>query len=339
MAASMKPSLLVLYCGGTIGMRQNIRTSALRPEIPIEELLQRSPLLQTEFSIKTKTITMIDSTNIQPHHWMEIVKTIVGNYHHYDGFVVIHGTDTMAYTASALSFALGNLGKPVVFTGSQVPPDILGSDAIGNMVNACMTATMDFAEVAISFGTVILRGNRCIKISESERNAFISPVFPPLGSIRLQPELTYDGVRRRHGGKIELANTFDGSIAVMKIVPGIDPRILNSIIDTEIDGLIVESFGPGNIPNQEQSLLPAIARARRKNIPVLVSTQCIYGTTRMYLYEVGQRALKLGVIPTGDMTPEAAFVKLKWGLGQGMDAEGITKLFGKDIAGEVTIGG
>ncbi|TSC58152.1 MAG: L-asparaginase I [Candidatus Peregrinibacteria bacterium Greene0416_62] len=335
----MKPSLLVLYCGGTIGMRQNVRTSALRPEITIEDLLKFSPLLQTEFSLQTKTITMIDSTNIQPHHWMEIAASIAHDYHHYDGFVVIHGTDTMAYTATALSFALGNIGKPVVFTGSQVPPDILGSDAIGNMVNACMAATMDFAEVAIAFGTAILRGNRSIKISESERNAFISPVFPALGSIRLQPELTYDGVRRRHGGKIELMNTFDGSIAVVKIVPGMDPKILDTIIDTDIDGLIVESFGPGNIPNQEQSLLSSIARARRKNIPVLVSTQCIYGTTRMYLYEVGQRALKLGVIPTGDMTPEAAFVKLKWGLGQGMDTEDITRLFGKDIAGEVTIGG
>lgn len=335
----MKPSLLVLYCGGTIGMRQNVRTSALRPEIAIEELLSFSPLLQKEFSIKSKTITMIDSTNIQPHHWMEIAKTIAHDYHQYDGFVVIHGTDTMAYTATALSFALGNLGKPVVFTGSQVPPDILGSDAVGNIVNACMTATMDFAEVVIAFGTSILRGNRSTKISESERNAFISPVFPALGSIRLQPELTFEGVRRRHGGKLDLVNSFKGSVAVVKIVPGMEPALLDAIIKTDIDGLIVESFGPGNIPNQEQSLLPSIARARKKKIPVLVSTQCIYGTTRMYLYEVGQRALKFGVVPTGDMTPEAAFVKLKWGLGQGMDTEGITKLFGKDIAGEVTIGG
>lgn len=335
----MKPSLLVLYCGGTIGMRQNVRTSALRPELTIEELLKFSPLLQKEFSIKTKTITMIDSTNIQPHHWMEIAKAIAHDYQHYDGFVVLHGTDTMAYTATALSFALGNLGKPVVFTGSQVPPEILGSDAVSNMVHACMAATMDFAEVAIAFGTSILRGNRSIKISESERDAFISPVFPALGSIRLQPELTFDGVRRRHGGNLDLNNMFKGSVAVVKIVPGLDPRLLDTIIDTDIDGLIVESFGPGGIPNQEQSLLPSIARARKKKIPVLVCTQCIYGTTRMYLYEVGQHALKLGVIPTGDMTPEAAFVKLKWGLGQGLDAEGIIKLFGKDIAGEVTIRG
>jgi L-asparaginase len=332
-----KPSLLLLYCGGTIGMRQDVRTSALQPELSIDELVAYAPLLASEFNIKTQTVTNLDSTNIQPHHWSKIAEIIEKEYGNFDGFVVIHGTDTMAYTASALSYALGNIGKPVVITGSQVPPEILGTDAISNMINACMAATMDFAEVAIVFGTKILRGNRSMKVSESERNAFISPVFPELGSIRLQPEITYNNIPRRHGGALDVKKKFSGNVAVLKVVPGLEPEIIKAVLDSKIDGLILESFGPGNIPNQERNLLPYIEMAKEKEIPVLISTQCIYGTTRMYLYEVGQSAMDLGVIPTGDMTPEAAYVKLKWALGQARNSKEIAKIFSRNVAGEVTI--
>lgn len=318
-------------------MRQDVRTSALQPELSIDELVAYAPLLASEFNIKTQTITNLDSTNIQPHHWSKIAEIIEKEYGNFDGFVVIHGTDTMAYTASALSYALGNIGKPVVITGSQVPPEILGTDAISNMVNACMAATMDFAEVAIVFGTKILRGNRSMKVSESERNAFISPVFPELGSIRLQPEITYNNIPRRHGGVLDVKKKFSGNVAVLKVVPGLEPEIIKAILDAKIDGLILESFGPGNIPNQERNLLPYIEMAKQKGVPVLISTQCIYGTTRMYLYEVGQSAMDLGVIPTGDMTPEAAYVKLKWALGQTKNSKDVAKIFSRNTAGEVTI--
>jgi len=334
-----KPSILILYCGGTIGMRQDTKTSALRPELTVDDLLRYAPALGTEFSVKTITITNLDSTNIQPHHWQEIAQAIAKRYDDFDGFVVLHGTDTMAYTASALSLALGDLGKPVILTGAQVPPDLIGSDATGNLVNACQAATMDFAEVAIVFGTMILRGNRSTKISESDRNAFASPVFPVLGAIRLQPELSYANVRRRHGGSLVLRHHFAGNIAVIKLVPGLDPAVLMAILEHGgIDGLILESFGPGNIPNKEMNLLPAIQQAKKQSIPILITSQCIAGTTRMYLYEVGQRALELGVIPTRDMTPESAYIKLKWVLGQTRKPREIIKLFDQDIAGEVTVG-
>jgi L-asparaginase len=274
---------------------------------------------------------------MQPHHWTTIAKAIYKEYGNYDGFVVAHGTDTMAYTASALSLTLGNLGKPVVLTGAQVPPDILGSDALSNLVHACQVATMNFAEVSIVFGTKILRGNRSMKVSESERNAFISPVFAELGSIRLQPELTYGNVRRRHSGQLELHAEFDGDVAVVKCVPGLSPTVITRIINAGIDGLILESFGPGNLPNKENSLLPCIKLARKKKIPVVISTQCLYGTTRMYLYEIGQEVLQLGVIPAGDMTPETAYVKLKWALAQTKDVEKVREILSGDIAGEVTV--
>lgn len=333
-----KTSVLILYCGGTIGMRQDTKTSALQPLLTIEDLLKYTPLLEEEFHIDTHTITNIDSTNIQPSHWSAITSAIQEEYQNYDGFVVLHGTDTMAYTASALSYSLGNLGKPVILTGAQVPPDILGSDAFVNMVSACQASTIDFADVAILFGNRILRGNRSTKISEDDRNAFLSPVFPELGTVRLQPQITYNTIRRRHGGSLKIQNVFTGNVAVIRIVPGMNPSIIDSIVDSGIEGLILESFGPGNIPNKETSLLPSITAACKKGIPVLIATQCIYGTTRMYLYEVGQRAIELGVIPTGDMTTEAAFVKLKWALGQTKDPNKIANLFGKNIAGEVTIG-
>lgn len=331
-----KPSLLLLYCGGTIGMRQDVQTSALKPKLTARELLKHERQLEEDFNITVKTITNIDSTNMQPHHWQSIAQAIGEEYNNYDGFVVTHGTDTMAYTASALSLALHNLGKPVVLTGAQVPPEILGSDALSNLVHACQVATMDIAEVCIVFGTKILRGNRSMKVSESERNAFISPVFPDLGSLRLQPELTYPNVRRRHSGMVELKNAFDGEVVVLKCAPGMSPEAVEAIVESGIGGLILESFGPGNVPNMENSLIPAIKKASKKNIPVVISTQCIYGTTRMYLYEVGQQVMQLGVIPTRDMTPETAYVKLKWALAQTNDMEKIRSIFNTDIAGEVS---
>lgn len=333
-----KPSLLLLFCGGTIAMRQDVVTAALAPHLSAKELLASDAHLQDEFLIKTKTITNIDSTNMQPHHWETVAKGIEQNYADYDGFVIAHGTDTMAYTASALSFALQNLGKPVVLTGAQVPPEIVGSDAITNLIHAFQVATMDFAEVVIVFGNRILRGNRSTKVSESERDAFISPVFPELGFIRLQPELTYPNIRRRHTGMVELKNGFSGNVAMVKCVPGFSPKTLEAIINSGIDGLIIESFGPGNVPNQENSLLPCLKLAHKKGIPVLICTQCIYGTTRMYLYEVGRQAMELGVIPTRDMTSEAAFVKLKWALKKTKDQAKIAEIFNTDVAGEVTMG-
>jgi L-asparaginase len=232
---------------------------------------------------------------------------------------------------------LQGIGKPVVFTGAQVPPDIIGSDAMGNLVHAFQVASMDLAEVVIVFGDVILRGNRSMKASESQRNAFMSPVFPQLGSIRLQPEIIYPSVRRRHSGRPTLQAEFAGNIAMLKCVPGLTTGVLDSIIGGGIDGLILETFGPGNVPNQEHSLLPSIAKAKKKNIPIVICTQCIFGTTRMYLYEVGRQAMELGVIPSRDMTPEAAFVKLKWALGQTKNAQEIAAIFDRDIAGEVTL--
>ncbi len=196
---------------------------------------------------------------------------------------------------------------------------------------------MDLAEVSIVFGTSILRGNRSMKVSESERNAFISPVFPALGSIRLQPEITYPNVRRRHGGALELHNSFRGNIAVVKCVPGLSPKTVMAIVQSGIEGLILESFGPGNLPDHENSLLPCIKAAHKKGIPVLIATQCIYGTTRMYLYEVGQHALQLGVIPTRDMTPETAFVKLKWARSYCKTIDEVRAVMDRDIAGEVSI--
>ncbi len=332
-----RPSILLLYSGGTIGMRQNAKTSALEPYFDVDDLVRYTKSLTKVISIDTRTITNIDSTNMQPHHWMNIAQVVQQEYDNYDGFVVAHGTDTMAYTASALSFSLGNLGKPIVLTGAQVPPDILGSDSGSNLIHACQVATMDFAEVAIVFGTKILRGNRSLKVSESERNAFLSPIFPDLGSIRLRPELNPMNAKRRHNSPLEMHNNFVGNVAVVKCVPGMSPKIIESIVASGIDGLILESFGPGNVPSKENSLLPPIKATLEKNIPVLIATQCIYGATRMYLYDVGQKAIKLGVIPTGDMTPEAAYVKLKWALAQSKKITDISVIFSTDIAGEITI--
>lgn len=333
-----KPSILLLYCGGTIGMRQDAETSALHPSITSDQVLDYSAALRKEYEIDSITISNIDSSNMQPSHWERLIKEIASKYHDYDGFVVVQGTDTMAYTASALSFAFGDLGKPVVLTGTQVPPNILGSDAQNNLIHAFQVATMDLAEVVIVFGSKILRGNRTTKISESDRDAYMSPVFPELGSIRLKPELSYSKVYRRHNSQIDLKNGFSGNVAVVQCAPGLSPEILNNIIKSGADGIILETFGPGNVPTKGNSLIPCIQKAKKSGIPFVISTQCIYGSTRLYLYEVGQEAAKYGAIPASDMTSEAAYTKLLWALDQTGDPDDIAQIFAKNYAGEVTVG-
>src|SRR3989339_567076 len=216
--------VLILFCGGTIIMQESKEGSLVVAEKQkaIKSLLSLEPRLKEVSKLDVEYVDNIDSSNITGAHWDKIATIIAKKYDRYDGFVITHGTDTMSYTASALSFALQNLGKPVVLTGAQVPPEMLGSDALTNLVHACQVATMDLAEVMIVFGTRILRGNRSMKVSESERNAFLSPVFPPLGTIRLQPDISYPNVKRRHGGAITLRDAFAGNIAVGKCVPGMD---------------------------------------------------------------------------------------------------------------------
>ncbi len=322
--------ICILFCGGTITMKRN-KKGALEPFYNAKDLLNFVPQLNQLANISVIQLANIDSTNIEPKFWTILAETIKKNIDTFDGFVITHGTDTMAYTTSAISFALSNIKKPVIFTGSQKPISDIPSDATNNLINSVIVATKFNTGACIVFGPKILRGNRSTKISESTLDAFNSPMVDPLGIISLEPLITSS-----YKQKINKTSTlmFDPNIAVIKITPGLSQKYLDHIISSDVHGLIFEGFGTGNVP---KNLIPFIVKAKDHNLPVIILSQCLNGVARMQLYKVGQDTLKAGAISGEDMTIEAAATKLMWILAQTRDIKKIRKLFLTNIAGEVTI--
>lgn len=309
---------------------------SLAPAMGVEELLKLVPEISQVAKVSYEFVVDIDSTNMDPSIWSRIAKIIHDNYGRYNGFVVTHGTDTMAYTASALSFALQGLAKPIVFTGSQKPPEDLASDARSNIVNAIRVATMKIPEVCIVFGTRILRGNRSQKKSETSLNAFWSPVAAPLGKVTLDPELYHKRFFRSKLKGLFYKPNFESNVMYYQLFPGLKPKYMEMAIDNGSKGIILNSFGAGNVPIKKYSLIPIIKKAVAKNIPVVITTQSVAGSTQMLLYEVGYEALKAGAISALDMTSEASVTKLMWILAQTNDLKKVKKLMQTNLAGELT---
>ncbi|MCL5798264.1 MAG: asparaginase [Patescibacteria group bacterium] len=324
--------ILILFCGGTLAMKRDNRGN-LSPYYESKDLIKRVPHLSEIAAIDIENIVNIDSSNFQPEIWTEIAIKIADNISKYEGFIIIHGTDTMAYTASALSFALLNLGKPVVLTGGQKPMDDIGTDGINNLINAVLVINYGIPDIYIVFGTKILKGNRATKISESSLDAFDSVMRLPLGEIALEPKL-FIKEKKTRSQKLKLKPKFEPDIVIFDLFPGFRPKYLDEIIESQCKGVILKSFGSGNIPDNFISL---IGRANQKDLPVVIISQCYKGLTQMQLYEVGQNALNVGAIPGRDMTLEAASTKLMWGLANYKAVNKIRKLFNTNIAGEVTI--
>lgn len=307
----------------------------LAPAASADELAALVPGIEALADFGYKFAADIDSTNMHPAIWKNLAQIIFDEYKNYDGFVVTHGTDTMAYTASALSFALRNLDKPVVITGSQKSIFDLASDAPNNLINAVKTALLEVPEVCLVFGSRILRGNRSQKISEKKLDAFWSPMVLPLGCIALEPEITAERIWHWPSGNLEFAPNFENEVVFYQLFPGLDKKYIEAAIERGCKGIILNSYGAGNVPNGEFSLLPAIKKAAEKNIPVVVATQCVEGSTRM-IYEVGKAALEAGAIPAFDMTSEAAATKLMWVLAQTKEMEKIKEMMRTNYCGEIT---
>jgi L-asparaginase len=245
-----------------------------------------------------------------PAYWDRMADVIAENYEKYDGFVITHGTDTMAYTASALSYSLQNLGKPVVLTGAQIPGSKIETDGRRNFVNAVQVATMDIAGVMIVFDEEIILGSRSSKVSESKLDAFETINWDLLGEIRIDLRLS-DEHKSRHDGKLELKKGFEPNIAIYNMFPGFPVTILNNAIESGIKGMILRAYGPGNI---SYDYLEVIKNAHKKKIPIVVATQCLEGATSMHLYDVGKQALDAGCIQAYDMSIESIVTKLMWAL-------------------------
>lgn len=327
--------------GGTIGMVRGA-TGALRPAASVGELLDQVPAAARYAALELVPLASLDSTNVAPEHWAALIEAVVSAHTHADGILVLHGTDTMAYSATALSLALPRGGHlPVVFTGSQLPLKSDHTDAARNLIGALLTLRLairrQIAEVMIVFGDRVLRANRAIKTSEIRFPAFDSPAFPLLG------EMTAAGIRltglhtTRTRDTLPTADPrFDGAILTVDMTPGLPPALLRAALASgSCKGLILRSLGTGNIPNLgELSLVPVIREATVAGIPVAVTTKFVGGSTRMGLYEPGRDALEAGALPTGDLTDVAAQVKLMAALGRGLDPRAFLL---SDIAGELTL--
>ncbi len=332
----IKPHILLLTTGGTITMVRDGKTGSLVPARSSDELIGHFPEVKNIAQITKKEVINIDSTNIQLDHWQKIARAIYSSYHEYDGFVITHGTDTLAYTASALSFMLQNLNKPVIMTGSQMPLGEVGSDARNNFINSFIAATKDIHEIAVLFGEKIIRGTRAKKISAFHLNAFESVNEKPIGEVGLAIKL-FEHRRRRCAKKIKTAYNFNKNVFLLKLFPAISPRIFDKIIEMGYEGIVIEGFGAGNIPTVENSILPGIQRAVNKNIPVVIGTQCLLGEVDLSLYEVGMKAARIGAIPAFDMTLETTLCKLMYALGTTSDLKTVEKIMKTDICGEIKI--
>lgn len=347
-----KPRVKIIGFGGTIAMAPDEK-GTLSPAISVDEIAKQVPNISNLAEISLEQVQSKDSTNVNPRDWRVLINKIyeTEKSSDVDAVIVTHGTDTMAYSASAVALALGkDLTIPVVFTGSQLPMGDLGTDARFNLENAMKTVVAakkdSIAEVMIVFSDKVLRGARTIKMSEAEFNAFDSPAFPPLAAITATGVEFNDFAFRPVGDKTvtKPKNRFSRHILCVEVVPGLDRNLLMHIIESEkICGLLLKSLGSGNVPSEgEYSLLPVIELAREYNIPVLIASKFVGGNTRMEMYEPGMKALEMGANPCGDMTPEMSQVKLMWLLGnrdnirEPVDLGWLRNEIQTDYVGEIT---
>ena len=300
-----------------------------------ELMFEAIPELSEIAEINIKPLFFEDSSDINRKHWKKLAEQIEREYDRYDGFVILHGTDTMAYTASALSFALQQLSKPVILTGSQVPMSNIRSDARRNLINAVEMATMNLPEVAICFNDFVYRGNRSTKMSIGDFDAFSSPNYPPLAEIGLKIELS-NSVRSTSDA-LEVYTGFSDRVFLLKIFPNLNPGFLDQLEFGDTRALLVEAFGSGNFPIKgKQSLLPFFKKCVDQNILLIFNSQAAYDSVELQNYESGRKALQLGALSAKDMTTEAALTKTMHLLERYDQNEAVKEHFQRNIVGEMT---
>jgi len=325
----------LIQTGGTIAMDLGKQQPELNPEKWIELLHTQIPELSAIAELHIDKVFFEDSSDINMTHWQQLIRHLQINYEVYDGFVILHGTDTMAYTASALSFALQNLSKPVVLTGSQVPMNNLRSDARRNLVNAVELATHTMYEVAICFNDYLFRGNRSTKMSIGDFDAFASPNHTPIAEIGL--DIQFHVNYGKPAGKFWSCTDFSDRFYLLKLHPNLDPSLLVPLGNNELKVIIMEAFGSGNFPMKgKYNLLPFIENCRKSSVEIIITSQAPYDSVDLSLYESGKAALSLGAISAGDMTVEATITKTMHLLGKGVAGDDFKAQFEQNIAGERT---
>lgn len=339
-----QPKVLIVYTGGTIGMIQDTKTGVLKA-FDFKHLSSQIPELE-RLNVCLETISFekpVDSSEMDPSHWKKIAEIVHENYDNYDGFVVLHGSDTMAYSASALSFMLQGLKKPVIFTGSQLPIGTIRTDGKENIITAIEiagekdeNALSVIQEVAIYFEYSLYRGNRTSKISASHFEAFSSPNFPELAVAGVQ--INYSKQEKlEKPQEVEFFTNFEDRVALLKIFPGFSPKVYSSIFDINtVKGIVIESFGSGNVPSNKDFQNLVLNYLAAGGI-ILNITQCSTGKVNQGKYETSAFLEQNGVVGGNDLTTEAAITKMMYLLGKYSKREEIISKLKENIAGEISL--
>ncbi|MBL7885867.1 MAG: asparaginase [Flavobacterium sp.] len=337
-----KPNILLIYTGGTIGMMKDFETGALKA-FNFKKLLQKIPeIKQLDCVIETISFAKpIDSSNMNPEKWVQIATIIQENYDSFDGFVVLHGSDTMSYSASALSFMLENLNKPVVFTGSQLPIGDLRTDAKENLITAIQIASLQqkgktvINEVCLYFEYKLYRGNRTTKINAEHFNAFTSPNYPALAESGVHLNVNTNLLNTKTPKKLVVRKELNDNVAIIKMFPGINESVLTAIFSIpNLKGVVLETYGSGNAPTEEW-FIQILKKAIKNGLFIVNVTQCSGGSVNMGQYETSTQLKKIGIISGKDITTEAAITKMMYLLGQNVAPKVFKTIFETPLRGEM----
>lgn len=340
----MKSKVLLIYTGGTIGMMQDAKTGQLKP-FDFKHLTEQIPELN-KFDVTLSAVSFddpIDSSDMLPAVWIEIAKMIEKNYDKVDGFVVLHGSDTMSFTASALSFMLENLNKPVVLTGSQLPIGMIRTDGKENLITAIEIAAAKekgksiVSEVCIYFEYQLYRGNRTHKFNSEHFQAFQSANYPVLAEAGVHLKYNHSALQKGNGKKLKVQTSLNPNIAILKMFPGITQNVVEAILNAKnVKAIIIETFGSGNATTQKW-FIDTLKKSIDKGMVVLNVTQCNAGKVEQGKYATSAAFKKIGVIGGADITTEAAVAKLMFVLGTTSNKKEIKKLLKSDLRGEITV--
>lgn len=338
-----RPNILLIYTGGTIGMVRDTNTGALVAFDFSDLLLHIPELKQLDCNIQSVSFEKpIDSSNMDPEKWVRMAEMVEQHYNDYDGFIILHGSDTMSYSASALSFMLENLQKPVILTGSQLPIGDLRTDAKENLITAIQIASLREAgkpvvrEVCLYFEYKLYRGNRSTKISAEHFNAFTSPNYPALAESGVHLRVSNESLLTQNNGNFKVHKAIDSNVVILKIFPGINNKVLSAIISIPgLKGLVLETYGSGNAPSEEW-FISILKKAIADGLHVANVTQCSGGSVNMGSYETSTQLKEIGVISGADITTEAAITKMMYLLGQNTSHSDFKADFEKSLRGELS---